>query len=270
MLRIGQFSKVSKLSVKTLRFYDQKGLVPPAFIDEQTGYRYYAEDQLLTVKRIQSFKEQGFTLDQIKIFLHDISHHEILEQLIKKQHELLRTLSEAEKQLVEINDRIHRIQSSDPGSSLNTMLIRNVKPQLAATIRDVIPRSELCLLIDEIIKFIQSRDSGRLNAIMMIWHSDSHEENVPVDVEVAIPIAKRISGNGRVQVRQLPGMKTAAFIHECDPHAHRCSAIDKLASWITNEKGLSIASKPYREIYLTSDHDIYGRSRLSELQIPVT
>lgn len=289
MLKIGQFSKISGLPIKTLRFYDQIGLLAPAHVDEQTGYRYYSEDQLLTVKRIHSFKEQGFTLEQMKAFLHEISLHETLERLNKKQLELQRTIAEAEKQLDELTTRIQRIERTTQGVAPNSMLIRNLKPQLAATIRDCIPRSQLCLLIDEIITYSQDLTtidvfpnqhslknndtslrtiSNRMNMITIIGHNDSSDENVPVDVEVAIPITTPIPENERVQVKRLPGIKAATFIHNCDPHANRCNAIDTLTTWIKQEK-LTIAAQPIREIYLTSDSDIYGRSRLAELQIPV-
>lgn len=69
MMKISAFAKVSGISIKTLRYYDELGLLKPAHVDEQSGYRYYSEEQLLTVKRIASYKEQGFTLEQLKPFL---------------------------------------------------------------------------------------------------------------------------------------------------------------------------------------------------------
>lgn len=53
MMKIGSFAKLSNVSIKTLRFYDTNGLLVPSYTDEQTGYRYYSEEQLLTVKRIK-------------------------------------------------------------------------------------------------------------------------------------------------------------------------------------------------------------------------
>ena len=52
MLRIGQFSKLARTTVKTLRYYDQIGLLKPAMIDADSRYRYYTEDQLETVRQI--------------------------------------------------------------------------------------------------------------------------------------------------------------------------------------------------------------------------
>lgn len=52
MLRIGEFSKLAKTTVKTLRYYDKVGLLKPAFTDSVTSYRYYTEEQLETMRRI--------------------------------------------------------------------------------------------------------------------------------------------------------------------------------------------------------------------------
>ena len=65
MLKIGEFSKLSRVSIKMLRHYEEIGLFKPAMTDPFTGYRYYREDQLITMGRICSLKEMGFSLSDI-------------------------------------------------------------------------------------------------------------------------------------------------------------------------------------------------------------
>ena len=68
MLKIGEFSKLSRVSIRMLRHYDDIGLLPPAEIDHFTGYRYYSPDQLPAIGRITALKDMGFQLaDIIKI-----------------------------------------------------------------------------------------------------------------------------------------------------------------------------------------------------------
>ena len=74
MIKIGFFSKLSQVPVKTLRYYDQIGLLKPDKIDAHTGYRYYSISQLRRLNRILALKDLGFSLDQSpsywpKIFL---------------------------------------------------------------------------------------------------------------------------------------------------------------------------------------------------------
>ena len=65
MLRIGEFSKLSRITVKTLRYYDKIGLLKPAMIDSATQYRYYSEEQLQTVRSISIYKDAGLSNEMI-------------------------------------------------------------------------------------------------------------------------------------------------------------------------------------------------------------
>ena len=89
MFRIGEFSKLSQVSVKTLRYYDQIGLLHPAEVDRFTSYRYYSTDQLHRLNRILALKDLGLSLEQIGLVLdHDLSPDELRGMLRMKQLEL--------------------------------------------------------------------------------------------------------------------------------------------------------------------------------------
>ena len=63
MLRIGEFSKMAKTTISTLRYYDKIGLLKPEYIDESTGYRYYNESQLSDIVKILELKDLGVSLE---------------------------------------------------------------------------------------------------------------------------------------------------------------------------------------------------------------
>ena len=65
MLKIGDFSRLSRISVRMLRHYDEIGLLPPVHIDPDTLYRYYDERQLITAARIAALRDMGFGLSEI-------------------------------------------------------------------------------------------------------------------------------------------------------------------------------------------------------------
>ena len=65
MLKIGDFSKLSRVSIRMLRHYDDIGLLKPAETDSFTGYRYYRPEQLFTIGRITALKDMGFSLAEI-------------------------------------------------------------------------------------------------------------------------------------------------------------------------------------------------------------
>ena len=69
MIPIGKFSRICQVSVKTLRLYDQIGILKSAYIDANSSYRYYEPDQLDTMIFIQRYKRFGFSLEEIKSML---------------------------------------------------------------------------------------------------------------------------------------------------------------------------------------------------------
>lgn len=65
MYKIGEFAEITNLSVKTLRYYNEIGLLLPEEVDIYSGYRYYGNRNIEEVKIIKELKEAGFTLDEI-------------------------------------------------------------------------------------------------------------------------------------------------------------------------------------------------------------
>ena len=66
MYKIGDFSKMSKTTVKALRYYEKEGLLKPAFIDRDTSYRYYESSQLVDISKIISLRQIGLSIKDIK------------------------------------------------------------------------------------------------------------------------------------------------------------------------------------------------------------
>src|SRR5512139_3007056 len=83
MLKIGDFAKLSRVPVKTLRYYDEIGLLTPSEVDRFTRYRYYSEGQLPMLYRILTLKELGFSLEQIGRLLEDDLSPDQLRQMLE-------------------------------------------------------------------------------------------------------------------------------------------------------------------------------------------
>lgn len=73
-LKIGDFSQMMQVTVKTLRHYEQKGLLKPDEVDEWTGYRYYTVEQMQRLNNIRKLQQLGFSLDEIGLLYEDDSH----------------------------------------------------------------------------------------------------------------------------------------------------------------------------------------------------
>src|ERR1051326_3771883 len=89
MIRIGDFSKLSRVSVKTLRFYDEMGLLKPIEVDRFTGYRYYEFHQLPRLYRILALKDLGFSLEEIgRLLAENLSTEQMRGMLKLRQAEI--------------------------------------------------------------------------------------------------------------------------------------------------------------------------------------
>jgi len=118
MLRIGEFSKLTKTTIKTLRYYDKVGLLKPAFVDSATAYRYYTEEQLVTMRRILAYKAAGMTNDDIVRILEG---GDPAKALTERRCQLENSLAEMTKQLAEIDRMLSNTAVQQYTASLKTI-----------------------------------------------------------------------------------------------------------------------------------------------------
>ena len=112
MLKIGEFSKLSRVSIRMLRHYDDIGLLKPAEIDNFTGYRYYREEQLFTIGRITSLKDMGFALADIIKILDSYDDKEKMDAFLsERQMELSKLSKETEYKLMLLETARKRLKT---------------------------------------------------------------------------------------------------------------------------------------------------------------
>src|SRR5262249_43756862 len=110
MFRIGEFSRIARVSGRLLRYYDSIGLLSPQRIDPATGYPSYTAAQLARLNRILALKDLGLSLEQVARLIDDkISTDEIRGMLLLRKAELERSLSEEASRLRHIESRLQQI-----------------------------------------------------------------------------------------------------------------------------------------------------------------
>lgn len=100
MYRIGEFSTLSKTTIKTLRYYEKEELLIPSFVDEETHYRFYETMQLLELNKIVSLRQIGLSIDNIRGILNGADLNKVL---LSRKKELKMEMSISEDQLSRIN-----------------------------------------------------------------------------------------------------------------------------------------------------------------------
>lgn len=98
MYKIGDFSKIVGIPVRTLRFYAQYGVLEPSQIDNFTGYRYYSDENVIECELIKLLKSLDFTLEEIATYKNHLNN-EILEKKKKEIEERIYLLSLKYKRL---------------------------------------------------------------------------------------------------------------------------------------------------------------------------
>jgi len=211
MLKIGEFSKLSRVSIRMLRHYDDIGLLKPAEIDDFTGYRYYREDQLFIVARITALKDMGFALADIVRILEIYDDKEKLDaMLIARQKELAKQAEETEYKLMLLDTarkglRKERIMNFD-------VTVKTIPERYAATVHMIVPHYE-----DEGMAWNMMGEckeplipADPCYAVAEFLDDEFREENVGLVVSMAVK--GKYTDTEHVKFKTLPAVKVASCI----------------------------------------------------------
>ena len=141
MLKIGDFSKLSRVSIRMLRHYDEIGLLKPAETDRFTDYRYYREDQLPTVCRITALKDMGFSLADIVRILDVYDDKEELERYFADKERELKQISQDTAYKLTLLDAARKRLRKEESMNYH-VTIKIIPARYAATVHTTIPRYE--------------------------------------------------------------------------------------------------------------------------------
>lgn len=267
MFKISEFSKLSQVPAKTLRFYDQIELLKPAYTDPQSGYRYYNSEQLLDLHRILAFKDLGFTLEQIKQLLNDkVSTVEIRGMLRLKQAELHSLIQSEMERLRRIEVRLEQIERQSDGLSHYEVVVKKVEPLLVATLKETTSRASIPGLFEEIDEYLKWNGIPIPVTHIVMWYGCSECES-NIDLEIACPIPRKLQDTARFRTVELPELTVASVTHISRPDVDTPVSID-LGSWI-EKNGYRISPEmPSREVYL-SPQESNKLQYVTESQMPI-
>lgn len=184
MFRIGDFSKIARVSARLLRFYDETGLFTPAHADPQTGYRYYAVDQITQLNRILVLKDLGFNLDQVRdILSSNVSATELRNMLLLRRNDVEQTLAAESQRLHRIETRIAQLES-EGALSADDVVVRREPMRRVLSLRRIVPSFSAAreLILELRIHARPHLPKGRPSRLIAIAHSPQFEQD-EIDVE---------------------------------------------------------------------------------------
>jgi effector-binding domain-containing protein len=269
MIRIGDFSKLGRITVKTLRYYDEVGLLKPARVDDFTGYRYYTYEQLPRLNRILALKDLGFSLVEIgQLLAGDLTPEQIRGMLKLRQAEIRQQVQEQTQRLARVEARLRQIEQESIMSKYD-VVIKKVEPLKVAALRGIVPTPpDQGRLWQELEGYLAAQRVHPAGPCLSLYYDEEYKEQ-DWDIEVCEPIEGSLPETGRVKVRQLPGAETAACVVHHGPFVTIGEAYDALMKWIS-ESGYHIVG-PGREVYLreAKEADQHDPDTITEIQFPV-
>jgi DNA-binding transcriptional MerR regulator len=269
MIKIGDFARLSQVSVVTLRYYDEMDLLKPVRVEPLTGYRFYSAGQLPRLNRILALKDLGFALDQIRLMLAEgLTPEQLRGMLTMQRKEVEKRLVDEQERLRRIEARLRQIELEDKMPKYD-VVIKNTLDMLVASRRVTIPTNDqvpqfLGPAYREVYEYVQKQGAKDTGPCFALWHSpaDVYENE---DAEAVVPIDRPLHGTDRVSVYELPSTQVAAVVHhgEFEDFTQGHAA---LLDWI-DSNGYRIVG-PYREIYIRHDKSELSDST-TEIQFPV-
>jgi effector-binding domain-containing protein len=270
MLKIGDFSRLSQVPVKTLRYYDEQGLLTPTEVDRFTGYRYYSVSQLPRLNRLLALKDLGFSLEQIGRVLNEgVTVEQLRGMLRLKQAEAQQRVTDEQERLARIEARLRQIEQEAKMSKYD-VVIKKVETMRVAAIRDIIPTySQQGGLWGELFAFIGQHHLAPNGPCLTVYHDEGYKER-DVDAEACQPVSGGQLSAGRVRVYDLPGAETMACVIHHGPFSTISDAYNALMQWV-QANGYRIAG-PGREVVLQAPSEMNMQTdpnTVTEVQFPV-
>jgi effector-binding domain-containing protein len=267
MFKIGEFSRFSQVTVKTLRYYDEIGLLKPAEVDPFTGYRYYSASQFPRIHRILALKDLGLTLDQIGDLIEgNLTPDQIRGMLRLKQTEIKQQVAEEQARLARVEQRLKQIEQEE-AMPTQEVVIKHIPAQTIASVRDTVSVAGVPQLFGELFGYLGQHGFGPAGPPVAIYYDEEFRED-GIDAEIAAPVAGSVLEGGRIKVRELPGVDQAASIIHEGAYEDIRGTYGQLLKWIETN-GYRITG-PVREVYMQGPES--GRdpsTYVTEIQFPV-
>ncbi|MGB1249826.1 MAG: MerR family transcriptional regulator [Candidatus Promineifilaceae bacterium] len=269
-LKISEFSRLGSVSVKTLRYYDEIGLLQPAAVDQWTKYRYYDAAQIMRLRRIMMFKQMGFALAEIGRILDDGLDNDKLLSLVRlRRTDVQQQLGQLEQRLGDLNHWIEQLQQENNMSNYE-MQVKEVSPILVAMIRATAPtQADLPAMFNQ--SFGQTwahvgQQGAAAGSTSISIYYDEEWTGRDIQVGAAVPLSREIAATDAIAVTSLPAAMMATTTH-VGPFRFLSQAFDALAQWLSAE-GYKIVG-PCREIYLSGNPQGDQSDCVTEVQFPV-
>lgn len=282
MLKVGDFSKLGQVSVRTLHHYDERGLLKPVKIDPLSNYRFYSLEQLPRLNRILALKDLGLSLEQISLLVREELTLDQLRGLLKERRaEIEQQLREDRSRLARIEARMRRIEHEDEPSPYEVTL-KEIRPEAVVSSRRIVPTVDRmpnyrCDMFQSAHDWLERNRMRPAGPELALYHMEAYaEENI--DMEAAVPVNHpSLEPADGLSIRELSGVSDMATTIHQGAFWDIPGAMIALFAWL-GENGYQ-SDGPVREVHLFGrENDVVNapptarfniNSVIMEMQVPV-
>jgi DNA-binding transcriptional MerR regulator/effector-binding domain-containing protein len=265
---IGEFSQATGVSVKTLRFYHEKGILLPSSVDAATGYRFYDAGKIEKARVILRLRQMEFSIEDIAAVLGACSDEADILNYLERQKNVLQQRIQEDRDIVRsINEIIAKETSARQILDAGNFAVeeKTLAPMLIAGLRMKGKYSDCGTGFVRLGKAVGRYISGKP---LCLYYDGEYREG-DADFEPCFPIRKEVAAAG-ISVRTLPGGRGLTLIHR-GPYDQLGRSYAKILP-VVNGRKLHLAL-PTREVYLKGPGMIFKgnpKNYLTEIQLPFT
>lgn len=247
MLKIGDFSKLTRVSIRMLRHYDEIGVLKPMNVDDSTGYRFYSADQISLLNRILVLKEMGFSLAEIcGLMEKEFDNKQLVSLLENRKRQISEAIDKENEKLLRVENLIQFINKENEFMKYEVVL-KDIPAYKVISLRSIIPTYQAeGALWDELCMYMEKNSIKGNEPSYAIYYDDGYKES-DVDVEITMCITENIVESDRVKMRNLEAVSEAATVIHKGPFDEVASAYHSLGVWL-DANGYEICA-PCRAIY---------------------
>ncbi|KPU42565.1 HTH-type transcriptional regulator HmrR [Oxobacter pfennigii] len=268
MFKIGEFSKLTQVSIRMLRYYDETGLLKPAAIDKFTNYRLYSVEQIPVLNKIIFLRDLGFNISEIALALNHWNDEFITDQLDNKRLEIESTIKAEQYKLSKIELAKRDILQERITLHCNVSIKSTPSCQvfsLRRIVRDYYAEGQLW---EEMSAFAGQNNIPISNSTFTIYHDTDYRET-DVDIEICAPVArigKDICGFTYRNTEPVPIMACTMVY---GPFENIGSAYLAFAKWLQEHSQYKMSGQSRQIVHRGPWNEENPDKYLTEIQIPL-
>lgn len=262
MYSIGIFSKMNRITIKTLRYYDRAGILKPAHVDNETGYRYYSSAQIVTLHEVMALRQMGFKIAEIK----EAIETKTVSRMIEKKR------TELQEESKKINEKIAQADYYLEKQEYTPQIFIKSLPQvIVASTRYILPNYQA--LFEVVPKMGKKMIAAGckvdpIQYCFQIIHDGKYKEE-NIDFEICEAVTEMKENQNGLIFKEIEEVPMAACLLHRGPYETIGETYAILFDWLAHNQ-YELADNPREAVIDGIWNRNDSREWLTEVQFPLT